>query len=128
MNVAACWSITALRCARLASAAISSLSTATVDKRSSQSAIGSAVREIAREGAGRLGTWTFAAVHINRKSKHESHGTALCGEFNHPRCVELELFPRNRFNRRCQAAIRIADSDADRFGAKVEADESAAHR
>ena len=43
MKAAACWSITLARCARLASAAIRSRSTAAVESRSSHSPIGSAV-------------------------------------------------------------------------------------
>ena len=77
--MAACWSITSARLARLTSAAIRSRSTAAVDSRSSHSPIGRSVslREIAREGAGRLRARALAAVHVDRQAEHEADGLAL---------------------------------------------------
>ena len=68
--------------ARLTSCAISSRSTAAVDSRSSQSAIGSSVslREIAGEGAGRLRARPLAAVHVDRQAEHEADRAALGGD------------------------------------------------
>ena len=82
MKIAACWSITAARFLRLTSAAISSRSTAAVDSRSSQSAIGSSVSfgEIAGEGARRLRARAFAAVHVDRQAEHEADAAPLRGQ------------------------------------------------
>ena len=71
---------------------MSARSTAAVDSRSSQSAIGSSVslREIAGEGAGRLRARTFGAVHVDGQSEHETDGAPLGGERQQPLGIGIE--------------------------------------
>src|ERR1700746_1688194 len=85
--------MTAARLARLALPAMSSRSTAAVESRSSQSAIGrgggqvGAAGEVAGEGAGRLRARAFGAVHVDRKAEHEADRPAFGGKGEEPRSV-----------------------------------------
>ena len=82
----------ARRLARLMSAAISSRSTAAVDSRSSQKAIGSVgqLRQVAREGARRLRARSFGAVHVDRQTEHEADRAA----FARPASASRRSHPR----------------------------------
>ncbi len=130
MKIAACWSITAARFLRLASASINSRSTAAVDSRSSHSAIGSSVsfEKLRREGAGRLRARAFAAVHVDRQTEHEPDGIAFRRERQQALGVGGELGAGDGFDCGRQPAIRIARCNPDGLGAEVEADQRAARR
>ena len=130
MKAAACWSITAARLARLASAAINSRSTATVESRSSQKAIGKfgALGEIAREGARRLRARALRSVHVERQAEHEADRAPLRRERQDPVGIDGEGLARDGFDAGREPAVRIGGGDADRLGAEVEPDQGAARR
>ncbi len=129
MKAAACWSITALRFFRLASAAISSRSTAAVEPLVPQAdrQVG-AMREIAGKGAGRLRARALRPIHVERQPKHEARCPALRREGEQARCIGRKRLPRDRLHPGREAPLGIARGDADRLGAEIEPDQRAALR
>src|SRR5579862_7786677 len=120
--------MTALRRARLASAAMSARSTAAVDSRSSHSAIGNSVSRARFLAKARV-DWARGpsepSMLIGRPSTMPA---ALGGKREDALGVEAEALARNRFDRRRHAPIRIARGDPDGLAAEIEADERAAFR
>jgi hypothetical protein len=114
MYIAACWSITAARLARLTSLPINSRSTAAVDSRSSHSPIGSSV--------------SLAKLRAKARVEHEADGVAFGGERQHAGGVLGEVGPRDGLDAGGELAVGIANGDADRLGAEVEANERPARR
>ena len=128
MKIAACSSITSARRARLMSLPISSRSTAAVDSRSSQSAIGKIgeLGEIAGEGAGRLRARALAAVHVDGQAEHEADGVALGGDREQARGVGLEGLALDGLDAGREPAVGIGHRDPDGLGAEIEPDQRAA--
>lgn len=129
MKAAACWSITAARLARLASAAINSRSTATVESRSSHKAIGRSVR-LARLRAKDLVDCarSLRSVHIKRQAKHKTDAATFFGELQDPVRIGSEDFARNGLNAGCKPPVRVRCRDADCLGPEIEPDQTAARR
>ena len=128
MKIAACSSITLARLARLMSMPISSRSTATVESRSSHSAMAQVGEfgKIAGESAGGLRARAFAAVHVDGQAEHEAGGIALTRDDQQPRGVCGKVLARNGLHAGRQPAIGIGHRDADGLGAEIEPDQRAA--
>ena len=130
MKIAACSSITSARRARLMSMPISSRSTATVESRSSHSAIARSVsleklRAKARVDCAR---GPFAGVHVDGQAEHEAHGVAFAGDGEQPRRVGLEGLALDGLDPGCKPAIGIGYRNPDGLGAQIEPDQRAALR
>ena len=82
------------------------------------------LREIAREGACRLGARALAAVHVDGQAEHEAGRAPLGGEDKYAGGIDTEFFADDGFDRRRHAPVRIARSDADGFGTEIEADQA----
>ena len=122
--------MTALRRARLASAAMSARSTAAVDSRSSHSAIGSSVRVARLRAKARVDCARAPsdAVHVDRQSEHEADGASFGRQFEDALGVGAEPLAGDGFDRRRHAPVRIAGGDADGLGTEIEPDQRAALR
>ena len=79
--------------------------------------------QIAGKRAGRLRARTFAAIHVQRQSKHETDNTPLLGELKKAPRIAGKTRPRKRDDRRGQPAAGVANRDSDGFGAKIESDQ-----
>ena len=107
---------------------INSRSTATVESRSSHSAMARSVslREIAGKRPGRLRARPFAGVHVDRQAEHEADGVALGGDREQPRRVGLEGLALDGLDAGGEPAVGIGHRDADGLGAEIEPDQRAA--
>ena len=130
MKIAACSSITSARRARLMSMPINSRSTATVESRSSHSAMARSVsleklRAKARVDCAR---GPFAGVHVDGQAEHETDGVALAGDREQPRGVGFERLALDGLDAGREPAVGIGHRDPDGLGAQIEPDQRAAFR
>ena len=123
-------SMTALRFFRLASAAISSRSTAAVESRSSHRPIGKSGRGARLRAKARAdcARGPSRPIHVERQPKHEARRPALPGEGEQARRIGRKTLRRDRLHPGREAPLGIARGDADRLGAEIEPDQRAALR
>jgi hypothetical protein len=81
---------------------------------------------MASERACRLRSRAFAAVHVDGKPEYDPNGLAIGAERKDTRSVERKFCPHDGLNPRGEAAVGIADGNANGFGAEVETDQGAA--
>ena len=112
------------------SASIMARSAAAVESRSSQSTTGRSRqrREVAEEGARRLGARTLGAVHVDRQAEDEPADFLARAEREERLGVLGEFRAADGVERRGDLQPRIGERDADRLGAEVEPGEPRAGR
>lgn len=80
--------------------------------------------EIARECPGRLCARTLRPVHIAGETQHQPSDAVLCDQGEETDRVGRKLGPADRFEGRGYRAPYVRKGEAQRFGARIDADEA----